>query len=724
MSDFKEHINKEEYGEAEKLFLDEADIRLAQDEFAVILDSIKAFPEKYRRSSTVITFYYYISKHLQDPYGTRSKLTELISPLESEKDYDRVATIHTVLLINYMYFHEGNDEIRGLSSTAQDFLNRSGSRLSTYQRKKLGLWMNLSYWWLRDSSEAVTDKTLEVEEAALELKDSAALLILRLFLAEQHHFNGHYKKAISEFEKAERLINDRKAKPVYAPFVLYWKSLTLIYMRQFEAALKEAEKGLAVLDENSIFCDYLNEVLFLYNLFMHNIEATESLKEKILYGPLAQNAYFRIHFIYSGQMIQSYFLGDKEKVAYYVNRIIEEGVEKYFSYYWPLKNIIFSETNVYIENYDIAIQTLEDVLDRISGNMYASLSASAYAMLAVIHDRKKDKKTAKNHFDLMQKVLIENDVEELQIIDNEMLEEIAVRSGSVRVQRLLQKRLKNESPILSKTVETDSDKADLPADHKIEIHALGALRIFVDGKEVPGTTLGRRKRLLDLLKLIVAFHETGLPRGIVYDLFWENYDQKSASNNLNVNLYRLRKLFDTDFISLDGDVIRLYEEVIWLDVKVFEENLRMGKIAARKGSPHQALKYFHVAHELYQGDFIENDLYDDLIAKERNALKKRYVDMLFTAMKLYLDEGDHHHALNYGQTLIRYLPYCEPAYRLLMMACALSGNRGELTALYKQLSAVLKRELNVEADSSTRQLLDDLQKGIILTAAMWQKEQL
>ena len=76
MANFKEFISREDYKAAEKLFLEETDALLDQDEFDAILDYIGAFPEKYSQNSTILSLYYHISSLMELNRGrTASYLT-------------------------------------------------------------------------------------------------------------------------------------------------------------------------------------------------------------------------------------------------------------------------------------------------------------------------------------------------------------------------------------------------------------------------------------------------------------------------------------------------------------------------------------------------------------------------------------------------------------------------------------------------------------------------
>lgn len=723
MPAFKDFIKNKNFEEAEKIFLKEADLLWAKSDYSKLRELTESFPEDYREKQLRLTLYYHISTNIIFPYAAREKLFELIPILKTKKEFDQIAIIYTTLLINYMYYDEDNEDDLNLSDAAQKFIKTSGSELSDYKLKRLVLWINMMKWWLRSDDAKAFDISYEIEEIAQELKDSAALIILRILLSDRFYFKGQFQKALTQFEKAERLIKNHKVDEIYAPLVCYWKSDTYMLMRMFNEAKNEAEKGMALIDEKCVFHDYLKSYLFLYHVFMQNYEASERIKEEVLYGELAQDAYFRIEFMYLGEMVLAYFAGKKEKAAYYCSKILHEKDKKSFLYAWPLNVINFAEVNLYIKDYESVVSDLKSVLKVKPQSDYAFFFSAAYALLGIMHDRKKDSKTAKKYFKKMTEVFTENEVEEIPILSNTLLSEIAQKSGSECIEKLLRKRAINETVVVP--LKAQQEKHTRAArHHHIEICAFGALRLSVDGAELPATVLGRQKVLYNILKILVVFHGKCLPREFVYGMLWKGYDEKSARYNLNANLYRLRKLLGKDIISVDGDNIRLCESRYWLDVDAFEENIRLGNKMIRDGQPGQALKYFQAAEDLYKDNYIENDLYTECVVSEREILKNKYLTLLFSAIKLCLDQGDYFHAFEKGQKLIQYAPFCEAAYRLLMMACALSGDRSSLAALYRKLNQLLKHEFGVGTDEKTKKLMKALKDGAVPTSVMWSNEQL
>jgi len=422
-------------------------------------------------------------------------------------------------------------------------------------------------------------------------------------------------------------------------------------------------------------------------------------------------------------MLLSYFTGQKEKVVYYCSKIIPIKETEFYFYVWPLSRINFSEFNLYAENYDVVEKTLNDLIEMTPEKEHTNLTLGAHALLSTMYDRIHDRKKAERHFENMEKIILEAEPEEVPILNNTLLREIAEKSKSTALQNLLTKRTINETidyPISSGS----ADQIVRSQNHSVEIRAFGELRFIVDGKKVSSSFMERQKLILKLLKLLITNYEKTLSRDVFYNFFWKGYDEKSARLNLNSNLYKIRKIFGKEFVMVHGNSVRLNQDRFWLDVSAFDNNIRMGNKAIRDGLIRQAIKCFQDAEDLYIGDYVENDLYNDFITAERASLKQKHLNLLFNSMKLSLDENDFFKALEKGKKLVRQSPCCEPAYRLLMIACALSGDHSSLKSLFNKLNRILKQELNIKADQKTKDLFEALLHGEDPTSSLWEKEQL
>ncbi len=103
------------------------------------------------------------------------------------------------------------------------------------------------------------------------------------------------------------------------------------------------------------------------------------------------------------------------------------------------------------------------------------------------------------------------------------------------------------------------------------------------------------------------------------DLFWPNATPESARRNLNWAIHSLRQtlhknqpnfshvLFLNECYLLNPDL------QVWVDVDEFKEHIRRAQMLVGGQESTQALREYQAAEVLYQGEFLEEDRYEDWI---------------------------------------------------------------------------------------------------------------
>ena len=130
---------------------------------------------------------------------------------------------------------------------------------------------------------------------------------------------------------------------------------------------------------------------------------------------------------------------------------------------------------------------------------------------------------------------------------------------------------------------------------QVKIRALGGFEVWLDGEPL---TVGRKapKRLLELLKAIVALGGRDVPMHRLADALFPDRDADVAQDTLRVSLQRLRKLLDGEsHVPLREGRVSLDPATVWVDAMVLQQALAEGDPA----SP--------AALELYAGPLLPDE---------------------------------------------------------------------------------------------------------------------
>lgn len=239
------------------------------------------------------------------------------------------------------------------------------------------------------------------------------------------------------------------------------------------------------------------------------------------------------------------------------------------------------------------------------------------------------------------------------------------------------------------------------------IHLLGCFSIS-NGQETLNPTAWKSRRARSLVKLLALAPGRRLHRDQVIDALWPNSDLAAGINNFHHTVFDARRMLDSvlpgvlvlheGFLSLPGDLA--------VDVDAFET-------AARRAKDSQDPAAYQAALDLYPGDLLPDDRYEDWTIQPREALRQTHLQLLLDLAKAQETRQDYSDGI---ATLLRLLavdPIHEEAHRGLMRLYALSGQRQHALRQFQALRDVLQTELEVEPSSATVQLYKSIQSGLV-----------
>ncbi len=193
------------------------------------------------------------------------------------------------------------------------------------------------------------------------------------------------------------------------------------------------------------------------------------------------------------------------------------------------------------------------------------------------------------------------------------------------------------------------------------ISTLGGFKVVVDGQEVPLSAWGSR-RARQLCKRLTAACGNPVPREQLVDLLWpEERGQQRLSARLSVQLSTVRRILGGGVIA-DRDAVRIDVSDIHLDLA----DLRA---AAEAGDWGQVV-------ELYRGDYLPLDLYDDWAVETRDSIRALFIRAASRLGATAVAAGDHDRAAALARKILAADRFDEDAHRLLIVALFAAGHAG------------------------------------------------
>jgi two-component SAPR family response regulator len=145
-----------------------------------------------------------------------------------------------------------------------------------------------------------------------------------------------------------------------------------------------------------------------------------------------------------------------------------------------------------------------------------------------------------------------------------------------------------------------------------------------------------------------------------------------------------------------------------VDFKLFRNKLSEAGDARVLNDHDLYLESLRKAEELYRGDFLEEDLYEDWCRGERERLKDEQLNLLSDICSEYLKRENAEEALLYSEKAIEADPGREGLYRSRMEIYSRIGDRAGIERTYDKCCSFLKDNFDVSPSPETEELYHSL----------------
>jgi len=248
----------------------------------------------------------------------------------------------------------------------------------------------------------------------------------------------------------------------------------------------------------------------------------------------------------------------------------------------------------------------------------------------------------------------------------------------------------------------------LPTKPVLTVHVLGAFRVILNDRPVENWPSGRGRALF---KYLLTHADRPIPRDVLMDLFWPDAGPDAARNSLNVAVYGLRQALRTaapvPVVVFHDGTYRLRADLhLWLDVDEFERHIQAGHQLEAAGQIDAATAEYEVATGLYQGDFMDDDPYEEWPVLTRERLRVAYLDTLDRLGQIYFSQGQYAACATLCQLMLARDTCREDAHCRLMRCYSRQGQHHLALRQYQSCVEALRQELDVEPSPATIQLYE------------------
>jgi DNA-binding SARP family transcriptional activator len=236
------------------------------------------------------------------------------------------------------------------------------------------------------------------------------------------------------------------------------------------------------------------------------------------------------------------------------------------------------------------------------------------------------------------------------------------------------------------------------------IYCLGSFRVYLDDQLITDWSSGKGK---SIFKYMILNRDRTIAKEVLMELFWPETDPESARNNLNVAVYALRQAFRAirpDFSCLlfqDDHYLLNPTLTLWADFEQFNRYYQQGRRLEQQGQLAEAIREYELAESLYEGDFMEEDLYEDWSILQRESLKDNYLIILERLSRYYLEQQRYTTCVHLCQKILAKDDCREDAHRRLMRCYYQRGQPHLALRQYHRCVEALAQVLDVSPTPET-----------------------
>lgn len=271
----------------------------------------------------------------------------------------------------------------------------------------------------------------------------------------------------------------------------------------------------------------------------------------------------------------------------------------------------------------------------------------------------------------------------------------------------------NGKKLLAAAAKNFSDSPD--STPSLSIYCLGSFRVYIEDILIDEWSGNVGKTIF---KYLLLNREVPVHRDVLMDIFWPDDREDSARRNLYQAIYSIRQAlkksgYDLQFINLEESTYLINPTLdLWLDSEAFLAHYQKGIELEHHGKSIEVIHHYEMAENLYGGDFLSEDIYEEWALVPRENIRMTYLEILSRLSKFYWEQHAYTNCIIKSRKILEIDNCREDAHRRLMLAYAKLGQRHLAIRQYRQCEMTLKEELNISPMPATSELYQMIQQAI------------
>ncbi len=224
-----------------------------------------------------------------------------------------------------------------------------------------------------------------------------------------------------------------------------------------------------------------------------------------------------------------------------------------------------------------------------------------------------------------------------------------------------------------------------------------------------------RQKAADIFKFLVLNRKKKVPIETLIETFWPKSDAKKGRSNVWQAISTIKEILEPEsppkercrYISAKNESYQLLcPPNSYVDIETFEDKIKETKSLLKEGSINKALICAQEALEIYKGDFLPEDIYQEWTQSFRTYYQNLYQEILEIMGDIQWQKGLDYELKETALKLLQIDHLSEKAYEWLILISIKKGNLADAKRIYKKFKETLKKEMDLEPSPKLQALLD------------------
>jgi ATP/maltotriose-dependent transcriptional regulator MalT/DNA-binding SARP family transcriptional activator len=251
--------------------------------------------------------------------------------------------------------------------------------------------------------------------------------------------------------------------------------------------------------------------------------------------------------------------------------------------------------------------------------------------------------------------------------------------------------------------------------YQLRVQTLGPFRVWRGTEEI-APHQWRREKARQLFQILLTHRQSLLDREWIVEALWPGVDPEVGRRDFKVAFSTLCRALEprrnprspSAFLVRDGSRYGLRPGAdLWLDAEAFERLVAEGD-RLQGHDPEAMIDRYRRALVLYQGDYLEECLYEEWCSEERERLLTLYLRTADRLARTLAEREEWEEVIGVCRAILARDDCWEQAYRLMMIAYTRMGNRAQALRTYQRCVERLREGLQIEPTAETTRLYESI----------------